>query len=36
MALHPTVGEDIVAMQAPTVRYERLDASTPFVARTSI
>ena len=27
MAVHPTVGEEIVAMQTPTVRYDRRDAS---------
>ncbi|WP_352669950.1 glutathione-disulfide reductase [Mesorhizobium sp. M0166] len=31
MAVHPTVGEEIVAMQTPTVRYDRRDASTPLV-----
>ncbi|MFC7397299.1 glutathione-disulfide reductase [Chelatococcus sp. GCM10030263] len=31
MAVHPTIGEEIVAMQAPTVRYDRRDASTPLV-----
>ncbi len=31
MAVHPTVGEEIVAMQAPTVRYDRRDASAPLV-----
>ena len=31
MAVHPTVGEEIVAMRAPTVRYDRRDASTPLV-----
>jgi len=36
MAVHPTVGEEIVAMQTPTVRYDRRDASTPVVPRTSV
>jgi glutathione reductase (NADPH) len=31
MAVHPTVSEEIVAMQTPTVRYDRRDASTPLV-----
>jgi glutathione reductase (NADPH) len=31
MAVHPTIGEEIVAMHAPTVRYDRRDASPPLV-----
>jgi glutathione reductase (NADPH) len=31
MAVHPTMGEEIVAMHAPTVRYDRRDASSPLV-----
>jgi glutathione reductase (NADPH) len=31
MAVHPTISEEIVAMQTPTVRYDRRDASTPLV-----
>jgi glutathione reductase (NADPH) len=27
MAVHPTVGEEIVAMQTPTIRYDRCDPS---------
>lgn len=36
MAVHPTVGEEIVAMQTPTVRYDRRDASTPFVPSAAV
>jgi glutathione reductase (NADPH) len=32
LAVHPTIGEEIVAMQTPTVRYDRRDTSTPLVA----
>jgi glutathione reductase (NADPH) len=31
MAVHPTIGEEILAMQAPAVRYDRRDASTPLI-----
>lgn len=31
MAVHPTIGEEIVGMQSPTVRYDRRDASIPLV-----
>jgi glutathione reductase (NADPH) len=31
MAVHPTIGEEIVAMQTPTVRYDRRDASIPLI-----
>jgi glutathione reductase (NADPH) len=31
MAVHPTVGEEIVSMQTPAVRYDRRGASTPLV-----
>ena len=31
MAVHPTIGEEIIAMRTPTVRYDRRDASTPLV-----
>jgi glutathione reductase (NADPH) len=30
MAVHPTIGEEIVSMQAPTVRYDRRQASAPI------
>jgi glutathione reductase (NADPH) len=30
MAVHPTIGEEIVSMQAPTVRYDRRQASVPI------
>jgi pyruvate/2-oxoglutarate dehydrogenase complex dihydrolipoamide dehydrogenase (E3) component len=30
MAVHPTLGEEIVTMQAPTVRYDRRDAAAPI------
>jgi glutathione reductase (NADPH) len=36
MAVHPTVGEEIVAMQTPTVRYDRRDASTPLVPSAAV
>src|SRR3954453_1089205 len=36
MAVHPTVGEEIVAMQTPTVRYDRRDASTPVVQSAAV
>jgi pyruvate/2-oxoglutarate dehydrogenase complex dihydrolipoamide dehydrogenase (E3) component len=36
MAVHPTVGEEIVAMQTPTVRYDRRDASTPVVPSAAV
>ncbi len=32
MALHPTIGEEIVTMQTPIVRYDRRGASTPLAA----
>ena len=32
MAVHPTIGEEIVAMRTPTVRYDRRDASSPLLA----
>jgi glutathione reductase (NADPH) len=31
MAVHPTVGEELVAMRTPTVRYDRRDASVALV-----
>jgi len=31
MAVHPTISEEIVAMQTPTVRYDRRDASASLV-----
>lgn len=31
MAVHPTIGEEIVGMLTPTVRYERRKASTPLI-----
>jgi glutathione reductase (NADPH) len=31
MAVHPTIGEEIVGMQTPTVRYDRRVASPPHV-----
>jgi glutathione reductase (NADPH) len=36
MAVHPTVGEELVTMQAPIVRYDRRDASTPLVPSTPV
>ena len=36
MAVHPTVGEEIVAMQTPTLRYDRRDASTPLVPSAAV
>jgi glutathione reductase (NADPH) len=33
MAVHPTVGEEIVAMQTPTVRYDRRDASRRYAVK---
>ncbi|MET4489802.1 FAD-dependent oxidoreductase [Bradyrhizobium sp. LA7.1] len=36
MAVHPTVGEEIVAMQTPTVRYDRRDASSPLVPSAAV
>ncbi len=36
MAVHPTAGEEIVAMQTPTVRYDRRDASTPLVPSAAV
>ncbi|MDA9435682.1 glutathione-disulfide reductase [Bradyrhizobium sp. CCBAU 51627] len=32
MAVHPTVGEELVAMRTPTVRYDRRDASAALVS----
>jgi glutathione reductase (NADPH) len=31
MAVHPTIGEELVTMQAPTVRYDRRDAVAPII-----
>src|SRR5690606_5638888 len=31
MAVHPTIGEEIVGMLTPTVRYDRREASMPLV-----
>lgn len=31
MAVHPTIGEEIVAMQRPTVRYDRRDVTVPAI-----
>jgi glutathione reductase (NADPH) len=31
MAVHPTIGEEIVGKLTPTVRYDRREASTPLV-----
>lgn len=36
MAVHPTIGEEIVAMQTPTVRYDRRDHSTPPVPSAAV
>ncbi len=36
MAVHLTMGEEIVAMQTPTVRYDRRDASTPLVPSAAV
>ena len=36
MAVHPTVGEEIVAMQTPTVRYDRRDASARLVPSAAV
>lgn len=36
MAVHPTIAEEIVAMQTPTVRYDRRDASTPLVPSAAV
>jgi glutathione reductase (NADPH) len=36
MAVHPTVGEEIVAMQTPTVLYARRDVSTPLVRSAAV
>ena len=36
MAVHPTVGEEIVAVQTPTVLYDRRDASTQLVPSTAV
>jgi glutathione reductase (NADPH) len=36
MAVHPTVGEEIVAMQTPTVRYDRRDTSTAVVPSAAV
>lgn len=36
MAVHPTIGEEIVAMQTPTVRYDRRDHSTQPVPSAAV
>jgi glutathione reductase (NADPH) len=37
MAVHPTVGEEIVAMQTPTVLYDRRrNVSTPLVRSAAV
>ncbi|SDJ36347.1 NADPH-glutathione reductase [Bradyrhizobium sp. Rc2d] len=36
MAVHPTIGEEIVAMQTPTVRYDRRDASTQLLPSAAV
>lgn len=36
MAVHPTVGEELVAMRTPTVRYNRRDASAPLVSSAAV
>ncbi|MDQ8727544.1 glutathione-disulfide reductase [Bradyrhizobium sp. LHD-71] len=36
MAVHPTIGEEIVAMQTPTVRYDRRDASIAPIPNTAL
>lgn len=32
MAVHPTIGEEILTLRTPTVRYDRRDSSAPHVA----
>ncbi|MFC0012248.1 glutathione-disulfide reductase [Devosia nitrariae] len=32
MAVHPTIGEELVGMLTPTVRYDRRESSAPLVA----
>jgi glutathione reductase (NADPH) len=34
MAVHPTIGEELVTMQAPTVRYDRRNAAAPIIVAT--
>ena len=36
MAVHPTIGEEIVAMQTPTVRYDRREVSTSLVPSAAV
>jgi glutathione reductase (NADPH) len=36
VAVHPTVGEEIVAMQTPIVRYDRRDSSTSLVTSAAV
>jgi glutathione reductase (NADPH) len=36
MAVHSTIGEEVVAMQTPTVRYDRRDASAPLVPSAAV
>ena len=36
IAVHPTVGEEVVAMLTPTVRYDRRDASTSLVPSAAV
>ncbi|WP_312014204.1 hypothetical protein [Bradyrhizobium sp. CIR48] len=36
MAVHPTVGEEIVGMRTPTVRYDRRYAAAPLVSGAAV